>query len=545
MASMKAGVHAVMASHRAGYASTQPPEVDDGRKRCHRGVECTDFKPEHRDPKIAGSMSHPVGIALACSYGRKCFRKNLDHLKEYVHPGDRNYRVGMVHFGTFRGKPVPPDFLTVRDLFNYCDPDESGNISPEEFQQAWGFMKQLPKDVFTATNDHRGLDGTFEEAWTAATRGQDCTHITFAQFAAWSNAVGLELPVGVDIGEGAAKPCRFEYSDSSHGGRCVCQGFKPVSGGNMCECGHKGSCHHSDAAMFTVDQQRVLTQLAKAGPGGLRKMGSMVVKASRPGFDMVTNKDQLADLQKLLDKTVKHQDNWTRDRGCAIHGRNKCEAHCIFGNRAPVPKGYELIRAEKNRNDDLWQTYSVQRAAIREECATTTAVTCDLHSTFSCVDIKDTEPLDPSINEWRLYHGTGLAGIKGICGSNFKLKMAGCGATWKKEGEKAGTPLYGWGVYLAEHSTKSDEYAEEITKGLPIDVGCYALLVCRVVGGLTRLVDTNEFDTDQLRQDIFDGPYHSVFGDRVCKLGKPYREIVVYDNSQIFPEYILYYKRKF
>lgn len=297
--------------------------------------------------------------------------------------------------------------------------------------------------------------------------------------------------------------------------------------------------------MFTVDQQQVLVKLAKAKGQGLKKMGSFVVKASRPGFDMVTNKEVLQDLQQLLTGTLKKEDNWTRDRGCALHGRNKCESSCIFHHRAPVPTGYKLIRAEKNRNDALWQTYSVTRSAIREECATTTAVEHLLFHPHSAIDVSGTEPLDTNINEFRLFHGTGLAGVKGICGSNFRLKMAGTGATWKKDGEKAGTPLYGWGVYLAESSTKSDEYAEEIKEGLPIDVGCYALLVCRAVGGLARLVDTNEFDPDDLRTDIFDGPYHSVFGDRVVKLGKPYREIVVYDNAQIFPEFILYYKRSF
>ena len=30
----------------------------------------------------------------------------------------------------------------------------------------------------------------------------------------------------------------------------------------------------------------------------------------------------------------------------------------------------------------------------------------------------------------------------------------------------------------------------------------------------------------QRRRDILDGPYHSVLGDRVVKLGKPYREVV-------------------
>eukprot|EP00439_Symbiodinium_sp_Y106_P011072 s2229_g1.t1 len=131
----------------------------------------------------------------------------------------------------------------------------------------------------------------------------------------------------------------------------------------------------------------------------------------------------------------------------------------------------------------------------------------------------------------------------GICASNFRLKMAGSGATWKEPGMGTGRPLYGYGVYCADSSTKADEYAEDIRGGLPSDEGCHAMLVCRVVGGLCRIVDP-------LRQDVLDGPYHSVLGDRVVKLKmlaaqevKPFREIVVHDNNQIFPEFILYYKR--
>ena len=35
----------------------------------------------------------------------------------------------------------------------------------------------------------------------------------------------------------------------------------------------------------------------------------------------------------------------------------------------------------------------------------------------------------------------------------------------------------------------------------------------------------------------------SVFGDRVKTLGKPYREIIVYDKDQIYPEYLVLYER--
>lgn len=53
----------------------------------------------------------------------------------------------------------------------------------------------------------------------------------------------------------------------------------------------------------------------------------------------------------------------------------------------------------------------------------------------------------------------------------------------------------------------------------------------------------NEINTEELLDDVFDGPYHSVFGDRVKILKKPYREVVVYDKDQLFPEFLILYRR--
>jgi len=46
-----------------------------------------------------------------------------------------------------------------------------------------------------------------------------------------------------------------------------------------------------------------------------------------------------------------------------------------------------------------------------------------------------------------------------------------------------------------------------------------------------------------LRSQVIAGPHHSVVGDRVTRLGKPYREMVVYSSDQIFPEFIITYRR--
>jgi hypothetical protein len=133
---------------------------------------------------------------------------------------------------------------------------------------------------------------------------------------------------------------------------------------------------------------------------------------------------------------------------------------------------------------------------------------------------------------------------KSICERNFAVEMAGSGATWKESGKDKGVPLYGFGIYLAERSTKADEYAVAIPEGERY-AGMFTMIVCRVVGGRTNLVTSNAIDTEKLRTDVFDGPYHSVLGDRVTTLGKPYREIVVYDNHQVFPEFVLIYERAY
>merc|ERR1712136_559318 len=70
------------------------------------------------------------------------------------------------------------------------------------------------------------------------------------------------------------------------------------------------------------------------------------------------------------------------------------------------------------------------------------------------------------------------------------------------------------------------------------------LCVGSPVGSATSWRRTSTTRTS-FEKNIFDGNYHSVLGDRVKKLNKPFREIVVYDTTQVFPEFILYYRRLF
>jgi len=256
------------------------------------------------------------------------------------------------------------------------------------------------------------------------------------------------------------------------------------------------------------------------------------------------DQDLFAQLQQLLTDTHKPYDNWTRDRGCNLHRRHshECSDQCIFKNRAQVPNGYVLRKAFRNSNAELWEQYCQAKQVISLECATNTSVA------FSCVPAlssfgHDTE-LSAVCNEWRLLHGTSHASACSICSSNFRPNLVGTGATRREPGKEKGVPLYGSGVYAAERITKADEYSKPIfDSGLGTEL--YTVLVLRCIGGRVKVSHSNGMDEEQLHKDVHNGSYHSVVGDRLQKLGKPYREFVIYDQRQCFPEFLLLYERTF
>jgi hypothetical protein len=249
-------------------------------------------------------------------------------------------------------------------------------------------------------------------------------------------------------------------------------------------------------------------------------------------------------LQLMLETTHKPTDNWTRDRGCTLHGAGRCSFACSVRHRVPVPTAFKLVKAFRNGNANAWRRYNVTKQRLAEDCS---------HSVggvdWCGVDVKsawDLEaPLDTACNEWRVFHGTSEENGRRICATNFKQSLAGTGAVWSGGQGRKSTPLYGFGIYFAENVTKADEYCQPQTGDDSDEDGLCAMLVCRVVGGRVNVVTTNEIDIEKLRAENFQGPFDSVLGDRVSVLKKPFREIVVYDSDQIFPEFLLLYKRSY
>jgi hypothetical protein len=235
----------------------------------------------------------------------------------------------------------------------------------------------------------------------------------------------------------------------------------------------------------------------------------------------------MAKFQRLLDAT--HRKVYTRDR---------------MGQA--VPEKLEVVRVTTVTNDELWGEYMARREVVRREIEADpadfqvypvdTMVSTDVadmgpgESVESIVEALATdfgEPMRADCNEVFLFHGTSAIAASKITTENLRTNLAG---------SNAGT-LYGRGVYLAENGSKSDEYTR------PGKEGERHLLLCRAVLGRPLYSDAVATNPRECEDACVKGRFHSVLGDRKKARGT-FREFVVFDKEQVYPNWIITYKRK-
>jgi hypothetical protein len=126
-----------------------------------------------------------------------------------------------------------------------------------------------------------------------------------------------------------------------------------------------------------------------------------------------------------------------------------------------------------------------------------------------------------------LAHGTNPSSAMGILKTGFSLSAAG---------KSTGT-MFGYGIYLAECVSKSDEYARDDNGGTY--PGLMAMLMCRsLIGNPYVVQEAGDYIADAKRQGL-----DCVVGDRESKVGT-YREFIFFDERQVLPEYAVIYKRQ-
>jgi len=220
-------------------------------------------------------------------------------------------------------------------------------------------------------------------------------------------------------------------------------------------------------------------------------------------------KVQLELFQQLFDSTFRKK--YTRDRK---HGQ--------------VPDRLQITRGHMCQNVQSWTEYSSRRWQIKEQLSkdSSTLRSIDSLKTAGVFPDEDQYHLDTNAHEQFLFHGTNDQAATAITKGDFLVNLAG---------SNAGT-LYGRGIYLAESVSKSDEYTMENYAGER------CILVCRATLGFVNYTDEVSPNVDNLVKSCTTGPYHCVLGDRE-KCRGTFREIIVYNNEQVYPEYVIWYKR--
>jgi len=249
-----------------------------------------------------------------------------------------------------------------------------------------------------------------------------------------------------------------------------------------------------------------------------------VDKAQHPKFD------------ELLEKT--YVSKATQDRKCpkispsVPCARTPGGCACVRPDGFPgLPTGYRVRRVIRVEDSEMWYRYHQKRSVIKAT-RTSNEIALRFDPAVKTDEIADKhpevfDPLDNELNEVYLWHGTNVRTALSIAQDDFKVDLAG---------SNVGT-MYGRGAYLAESSTKADEYASDEPGGY-YD-GVFAILLCRTVMGKFFL--TTERD-ESAGDKVATGEFDSTLGDRVKSVGT-FREFVVYDGDQLYPEYVVLYTR--
>lgn len=116
-----------------------------------------------------------------------------------------------------------------------------------------------------------------------------------------------------------------------------------------------------------------------------------------------------------------------------------------------------------------------------------------------------------------LFHGTSEEAAKSICVSQFRLPTS-----------SAHGAMFGKGLYFADRAKKSHSYTTRNKEGLRI------MMLCRVVLGHVLRLASTDF---KAHETIRGTEYTSVLG---CADGSN-QEFVVFDVTQVYPEYIMFY----
>lgn len=243
-----------------------------------------------------------------------------------------------------------------------------------------------------------------------------------------------------------------------------------------------------------------------------------------PFYDMYYVQD--SEHQKFDDlMNASYVSKCTQDRPCPkkIHSRTPGGCPCVQPGGDPgLPTGFRVQRVIRVEASGMWNRYQEKLEKIKKKRGGKAPEQLSLLTEPVTVKHKHLfAPLDAGLNEVYAFHGTFVRYALSIAKDDFNINLAG---------SSRGT-LYGRGAYLGDSITKADEYAKDEPDGYYSDV--FAVLFCRVCMG--KLYNTS--DDPEAASRIKSGEFDSTNGQRL------FRELVIYDSDQLYPEYVILYKR--
>eukprot|EP00931_Biecheleriopsis_adriatica_P041447 TRINITY_DN23687_c0_g1_i1.p1 TRINITY_DN23687_c0_g1~~TRINITY_DN23687_c0_g1_i1.p1 ORF type:complete len:590 (-),score=102.13 TRINITY_DN23687_c0_g1_i1:203-1972(-) len=193
---------------------------------------------------------------------------------------------------------------------------------------------------------------------------------------------------------------------------------------------------------------------------------------------------------------------------------------------------FRLVRAVRVENSALWMRYQQKAASIARRrgpckfaghgCPTTASALGEIEAWGGC-DGGFVHELDGELCEAYLWHGTGPHVALRIVEEGFQVSTA------SRAGKR-----FGAGGYFSEDPAVADKYAGE---GEGIYKGCYAMLLCRVLCG-------RQFHVTAYRDETATDRARGCDSTLAEPHGSHHREFIVFDSSQIYPEYALVYERQ-
>jgi len=313
------------------------------------------------------------------------------------------------------------------------------------------------------------------------------------------------------------RPWAWNFGLAS-GNDLVCIGRGPTTGSGMTEVHklsaaskysrfnlHIATCLHITASLVKTEEEPKIPV-----PEGCEVPAYWENKDLSSGFDEIHHVDPgfVAKLQELLDSTFKEKA--TRDR------------------TQKMPASLKVRMCHRIEDARMWIRYFEARKAL--EAREDRRKLSDENPVKTGEWAKDNsygDSMDDSVNELLLMHGSSPQGVVGISSDGFRRSLAGTNAG----------SMFTAGCYLAECCSKADEYAKTDDTFYE---GLCAMLLCRTACG--QLFTILKPDHEAIQAALTTGAYDSVLGDREAAVGT-YREFVIFNEQQVYPEYVLLYER--